>query len=169
VVSATRRGACDRLINAAGVSSCPAAVHLVGHRIGQTLDRLIARYPVAVQVQEGVQLAQGEPAMAGEDSEAGRSEPAAAHQLMGVGERWWWLVPVPWGTAALAPLDSRPEAFASFVERGNDLPPARGQGFELSVENGHLCEERFALGMEPDALMLPETGLPAHGEPATVW
>jgi hypothetical protein len=65
----------------------PALVHLPPHRVRQALDRGRADDGVAVQEQEGMELAQGELAVAAQQSEADGSEPGTVERAGVVGLR----------------------------------------------------------------------------------
>lgn len=56
-------------------------VVLVAHRVGQDLDRVLTGDQVAVAVQPGVDLDEGQLAVAGEDDEAGASQGDPADRL----------------------------------------------------------------------------------------
>jgi len=125
-----------------------------------------------VEVEQGVQLVEAEPAVASEQREAGRAQRAAA-QRYGVGLQGWvrWLV-VARRAAAVAPVGAGPEAVAQRAELVEDLEAAGRQGLELFVDGRELVQEAVALDLELDACGRAEPGGVTRGELATraeVW
>jgi hypothetical protein len=59
------------LVDASGDPPRVVPAGLIAHGVGQGLDRLVAGDPVAVQVQQGVELGERESPVAPEDGEAG--------------------------------------------------------------------------------------------------
>jgi hypothetical protein len=68
-------------VDAATDALGPFAGDLVTHRVGQRLDRRRTREPVAVPVQELMQLAQCQRPVPAEDGQAGRPKTSAAQQV----------------------------------------------------------------------------------------
>ena len=70
------------LVDASGDPPGVVPPGLVAHRVGQGLDRLVAGDAVAVEVEQGVELGEGEPTVATEDGEAGGAQRATPEEAM---------------------------------------------------------------------------------------
>lgn len=147
----------DEGVDAALDASHSAEAHLVAHGVGEALHGHVADDAVAVAVQEGVEVAEGEGAVAAEDGPAGAAE-AAAPEGCGVGDRGWdgLLVGVGWA-ADPERRGGRPELVGEVVELGEDLDAAGGAGGELVVDAVELVEQSVSAGVEPDSVG-PEHG-----------
>jgi hypothetical protein len=152
------------LVGAAFGADHAVLAELVGHGIGERLDRVRAGDGVPVEVEEGVELVEAQAAVAVEEGQAGGAEGAAAQRdgvaLLGRGRR---LVVFGW-SAATAPLGAGPEAVAEGTELVEDLEPAGRQGFELGVDSTQLVQEAVALDLELEARRSVEARRVAHGE-----
>jgi len=154
-------------VGAAGDALESSEADLVAQQVSQGLGRGEVVEDVAVVVQPGVQVAQGQRAVPPKDRAAGRPHRAAGDRA---GVRLGW-GEGPLADAGRSPAlvvgHDRPEAFAALVEAGEDLEAAGGEGVDLVVDEGELGEEVLALGVQPSAGDCGQAGPEAVVEQAT--
>lgn len=160
VAEGGRGDAVDAAAHAMGV----ADVVLVAEGVAEDLDRPGAGDDVAVPVQPGVDLGQGELAVAVEDLEAGHAEHDAG-EGDGAGRRRWERRHVDRrGTTAAAPVGPRVELVADHGEVLEDLEPLVGHGDLRTVEVPQAGDEGFGFDVEAEALDRPKARDEAHLE-----
>lgn len=146
----------------------PTVVVLVPESVGEGPDRFPADDHEPVAVQEGVQVAQPELAVAPEEGEADAPE-AAAVEGHRVGherrERW----PVDRRRASpLLPRHDRVEQIPSCFAPLDDGPAPAGEVVELLVEGGQLGQVVVVLDLQLDPPDPVEVGVPADGDATEV-
>ncbi len=145
VASRARSEATSSAIRAALSAHEPALVDFVSHGVGELLDGIGAADRVAVQVEVGVQLCEGQLAVAPEEGEANRPEAAAAEDLGVVAEgRKRTLVGAGRAAAVVAGHD-RPHQVAQLLGLLDEGAALRGALDRLGVEDGELSEDRVEL------------------------
>jgi len=154
------------LVDAALDAARPLAADLVAHGIGEQLDGVVAGDPVAVQVQQRMQLAQRQAAVTPQDGEtrgpkgSAPEVPVLARQGMEGGSA------AGGGASAAVALDTGPELVAELLDRREEGDSAGVQRAQLSVERVELDEERIAVDLAAETLGRAEVGGHAVGEEA---
>jgi hypothetical protein len=120
---------------------------LVGHRIADGAHGMVRRDPVAVRVQEAVELYEGERAVAPKDGEARRPQVAARDHGGLAAHGGEDRLPRRWWAAAVGVVEAGPQAFAHIVERAHEAAPALEPFVERVVE-----PLQFSFGVVLDAL-----------------
>ena len=139
-----------------------ALVHLVAHGICQRLDRGGTGHPVAVEMQQRVQVGECQPAVASKDGEAGRAEPTAPEVLVLAGERSDGRAAIEgWATSVMV-IESGPEFIAYRRELSEQLDPAVMNGQKLAVQPGELVQQGIALAMSGQAAGGGQAGGRSH-------
>lgn len=164
VAARARTEAGGELVGAALGALHPTLGQLVAHRVGEGLHGSGAADGVAVQVQQGVELVEAQPAIATQQREAGGAE-RSADQAGRLGlQRWWRRLVVAGRATTVAPLGAGPEAVTQVAELAEDGEAARRERFELGVEDAQLVQEGVASDLQIDAGPDGETGGVTHGE-----
>jgi hypothetical protein len=137
-------------VDAAADPLGPFAGDLVAHGVGQRLDRGGTRQPVAVPVQELVQLSQRQRSVAGEDGEARGPEATPGQQLGPGRKRRQRRLVVVRGSTPLLPRDDRPEQVPRLVELIDQRPAFGGQRLDLGVDDVQPFEQIASLHVKVD-------------------
>ena len=138
-------------------------VGFVGHGVGEAFGGPGRVDLVAVVVEPGVEIAQGERAVLAEDRAAGGAEAAAGDGSgVGLGRGDGCLVDRWRSPALMAGIDG-PELFASFVDGGEGVEAGSGELIDLLVDLAEVVEEIVAVGLEADALGAGQAGPAAVG------
>ncbi|MEZ5183487.1 MAG: hypothetical protein R2702_16670 [Acidimicrobiales bacterium] len=124
---------------------------LAAHGVAESLHGAPAQDPVAVVVEERVQLSEAQPAVAAQEGEAGGAQ-AATPELDGIVERRRERGSFGLGRLATgAVLDLGPELLAEEGELLEDLDAAGGAGVEGAVDVGELGDGLVARHLEGQA------------------
>lgn len=160
---AGRVAALVELVHGAPHPPRSAGSDLVAQRVGQGLGRVVAGDGVAVVVEQGVQGAEAELAVAAEDGTGGAAERSARQGTgVGVGRGEGWFA--DGGRApALLVRDHGPQLFAQVVgavERGQ----AAARDLEdLLLACGHVVDGLVALDLQLQATFSGQAGPPPVG------
>jgi hypothetical protein len=140
------------LIDASGDAPRAMASGLVAHRVGQDLDGLFAGDPVAVQVEQGVELGERQPPVASQDGEAGSAQGAAPEEAMVGGQRAQRRTAIGLRTTPVVVGEAGPQLLPHVLEWGEHGHAAVVEAMQLAVEDQQLREEPVALDLEAVAL-----------------
>ncbi len=125
---------------------------LVAHGVGQRLDRYGAVDPVAVQVQERVELGQAEPAMAVEDGYARRPQRPPPEVAMAGRQGSQGRLTVTFRPTTVVVVDPGPELLAQILEVADEGNPLVVERRERPVELAESGEQRVAGDLHPSPL-----------------
>lgn len=135
-------------VDASGDPFGPALLVLVAEGVGQRLDGAGAVDDAAVAVQPGVDLDQGQFAVAAEDGEAGLAEDDAADRPGRRAGRGEGAAAQGRRATAALPGDGRPEGVAHLLELTPDRHPLLGGRDHRFVERVEAGEEVVAADLE---------------------
>jgi hypothetical protein len=138
---------------------------LVAHGVGERLGRVVARDGVAVVVQEAVQGAQGQDAVAAEEGDAGGSQAAAPELERIVDGRWErGLLDAGWPATSMVGR-AGPEVLTDLVELVEQPEARAGEVVQLVVGGGELLDAgQVSLVQLLSAVRDPKAGADRHGE-----
>jgi len=139
---------------------------LVAQRVGERLDRLRPTHRVAIDVEEVVELAQRQGAVAPEDGEARRSQSAPPQRVMIAGEQGEGSLVVGRWSASLVGRDDGPELAAELLEPIDELDPLGREREQVRIELGQPAERIVAVDVKADALVAIQVGGPSVGRQA---
>ncbi len=155
----TRAGGGDGAGGVEGVDAAPhparpSLLDLVGEGVGERLDGSGGGDGEAVVVEEGVEVWEGELAVATEEGEGGASQCPPRHRSgVGVERRQRGPADLRWAPA-LVVLDERPQPVAQVVDLGERRDALRHQPVQLVLVGVHHRQELVAtkLQLEPSGV-----------------
>jgi hypothetical protein len=136
------------LVDASFDAAAVVAAGLVAEGVGQGLDRLVAGDAVAVEVEQGVELAEREAAVATQDRQARGAQGAAPEHAVRSregaerGTSTWGRSP------AVVGRDQGPELVAQIFEGGQHGDAALVEPAQLAVDEVQLGEQLVTFDLE---------------------